>query len=71
MWPTLPPTTMSQPFSEMPQRDEASPSITSSPPCPEAPAHSEAQPLHADRPRHHVLGDAPADVAVHRDVGPA
>ena len=43
--PTLPPTTMSQPFIEMPQRDEAFPSITTRPPCPLAAAHSEALPL--------------------------
>ena len=38
MWPTEPPTTMSTPFIEMPQRADASPSITSRPPRPVAPA---------------------------------
>ncbi len=36
---------MSIPFIEMPQRDEASPSITSSPPRPVAPAACEALPF--------------------------
>ena len=44
MCPIEPPTTMSIPFIEMPQRGPASPSITSSPPCPDAPAHCEALP---------------------------
>jgi hypothetical protein len=44
MWPTEPPTTMSTPFIEMPQRAEASPSITIRPPRPEAPADCEALP---------------------------
>ena len=44
MWPTEPRTTMSAPFIEMPQREEASPSITSSPPRAEAPAHCEQLP---------------------------
>ena len=43
--PTLPPTTISAPLSEMPHRDEQSPSITIIPPCPDAPTHSEALPL--------------------------
>ena len=38
MWPTEPRTTMSAPFSEIPQRAEASPWITSSPPRAVAPA---------------------------------
>ena len=38
MWPTEPPTTMSPPLSEMPQRAEASPLTTSRPPCAVAPA---------------------------------
>ena len=45
MWPTEPPTTISMPFIEMPQRDEASPSITSNPPLPVAPADSDELPL--------------------------
>ena len=32
--PTLPPTTMSHPFIEIPHREDASPSTTSNPPCP-------------------------------------
>src|SRR5882672_5822013 len=43
--PTEPPTTMSRPFIDMPQRSEASPSITSRPPCPAAPADTEAKPF--------------------------
>ena len=50
MWPTEPCTTMSTPFMEMPQRLEASPSITSRPPCPVAPAHWLALPLTRTRP---------------------
>ena len=38
MWPTEPPTTMSIPFIEIPQRADASPWTTSSPPRPVAPA---------------------------------
>ena len=38
MCPILPCTTISMPFMEMPQREEALPSMTSSPPCPVAPA---------------------------------
>ena len=38
MCPTEPRTTMSTPFIEMPQREEASPRMTSSPPRPVAPA---------------------------------
>ena len=45
MWPTWPPTTMSPPFREMPQREEALPSMKSRPPWAEAPAHWEANPL--------------------------
>jgi hypothetical protein len=45
MWPTEPPTTISMPFMEMPQREEVSPSTTSSPPWPEAPADWEALPV--------------------------
>ena len=43
--PTLPPTTMSQPFIEIPHREDASPSITTKPPCPDAPALSDACPF--------------------------
>ena len=42
MCPMLPPTTMSMPFIEMPQRAPASPSMTSRPPWPVAPADCEA-----------------------------
>ncbi len=45
MCPTDPPTTISTPFIEIPQRDEASPSITSNPPWAVAPADSDALPL--------------------------
>jgi hypothetical protein len=38
MWPTEPPTTMSIPFIEIPQRDDASPRTTRMPPRPVAPA---------------------------------
>ncbi len=45
MWPILPRTTMSMPFIEMPQRDDALPSMTSRPPLPVAPAYWLASPL--------------------------
>ena len=45
MWPILPCTTMSMPFIEMPQREEALPSMTSRPPRPVAPAYWLASPL--------------------------
>jgi hypothetical protein len=45
MWPMSPPTTMSTPFIEMPQRGAALRSMTSSPPCAVAPADWEAFPL--------------------------
>src|SRR6266496_194578 len=44
MWPTFPPTRIVPPFSEIPARDDASPSMTIVPPRPDAPAHSEALP---------------------------
>ena len=44
MWPTSPPTTMSTPFIEIPQRIGAVPSMTSSPPWAVAPADWEASP---------------------------
>jgi len=44
MCPTLPQTTISMPFIEMPQRDEALPRMTSSPPRPVAPAYWLASP---------------------------
>ncbi len=44
MCPTLPPTTMSIPFIEMPQRLAALPRITRSPPRPVAPAYWLASP---------------------------
>jgi hypothetical protein len=69
MWPILPPTTMSMPFIEMPQRDEALPSITSRPPWPVAPAYWLASPL-TDRAGHHVLGDARAGRPVDGDRRP-
>ncbi len=67
IWPTLPPTTMSMPFIEMPQRALASPAMTSSPPRPEAPADCEALPLDADDAAHHVLADPGAAMAAHGD----
>ena len=45
MWPIEPPTTMSIPFIEMPQRAEVLPSITRRPPCPVAPADWDASPV--------------------------
>ena len=45
MWPTEPFTTISMPFIEMPQRDEALPSMTSRPPWPVAPASWLASPF--------------------------
>ena len=45
MWPTEPPTTMSIPFIEIPQRAEVLPSMTSRPPCPVAPADWLASPV--------------------------
>jgi hypothetical protein len=45
MWPILPCTTISMPFIEMPQRDEALPSMTSRPPLPVAPAYWLASPF--------------------------
>ena len=50
MWPTLPCTTMSMPFIEMPQREDALPLITSNPPCPVAPAYWLASPSITTRP---------------------
>src|SRR6476659_6986900 len=44
MWPTFPPTRIVPPFSEIPARDDASPSMTIVPPRLDAPAHSEALP---------------------------
>ena len=69
MWPMSPPTTMSTPFIEIPQRAAALPSITSRPPCAVAPADWEALPFDVDRAGHHVLGDADARVADDRDLG--
>ena len=65
MCPTEPRTTMSTPFSEIPQRAEASPWITSRPPRAVAPADCARVALDDHRPRHHVLGHADAAVAVH------
>jgi hypothetical protein len=48
--PTLPPTTMSAPLSEMPQRRDASPSMISKPPWADAPAAVEAKPRTCTRP---------------------
>ena len=45
MWPMLPLTTMSMPFIEMPQREEALPSTTRRPPRPVAPAYWLTSPL--------------------------
>ena len=67
--PTLPPTTMSAPLSEIPQRNEASPSMTSSPPCAEAPAAVEAKPLTCTRPDIMFSAAPGPGVAVHRDRG--
>ena len=44
IWPTEPFTTMSMPFMEMPQRDDALPSMRKSPPRPVAPADWLASP---------------------------
>ena len=52
--------TMSTPFMEMPQRAEASPSITRSPPWAEAPAGLAGVAFHPHLARHHVLGNADA-----------
>ena len=70
MWPTFPATRTVPPLSEIPARDEASPSMTIVPPWLDAPAHSEALPLHPDRPGLQVLADRPADEAAHHHVGP-
>ena len=69
MWPILPCTTMSMPFIEMPQREEALPSMSNSPPRPVAPAYWLASPFDMDDARHHVLGDADAGVAVDEHGG--
>ena len=45
MWPTLPPTTISTPFMEMPQRAPALPPTTTRPPQPVAPADMVALPV--------------------------
>ena len=70
--PTLPPTTISQPFIEMPQRrrriavdDEQS---AMSPKRPPRPTRSLRR---RTRARHHVLGHARAGVAVHVDASRA
>src|ERR1700730_17327033 len=56
--PTLPPTTISAPLSEIPQRNEASTSMISKPPW--------AEPHAAG---HHVFGGSRTGVAMHRDRG--
>jgi hypothetical protein len=55
---------MSMPFIEMPQRNEASPSITSKPPAP-TPRPPPTQTLYVHPPRHHVLGDRGSGVPMH------
>ena len=50
MWPIEPSTTMAAPFSEMPQRAEASPRMCSSPPWAVAPAAWLALPSTVTRP---------------------
>ncbi len=61
----LPFTTISMPFIEMPQRAEALPSITSRPPRPVAPRRLAGIAFDPHFPRHHVLGDAGAGIAMH------
>jgi hypothetical protein len=68
MWPMLPPTTMSMPFMEIPQRAPASPSITNKPPRAVAPAAWEALPLTRTEPDI-MFGATDADIAVHGDAG--
>ena len=63
--PTLPATTMSMPFIEMPQRNEASPSITSKPPCPDAPAATDAKPFTCTRPDIMFSATRGSGIAVH------
>jgi len=50
IWPTDPPTTISAPFMEIPQREEVSPSITNKPPRADAPADCEALPRTRTKP---------------------
>ena len=69
MCPTDPRTTMSTPFIEIPQREEASPRMTTSPPRPVAAADWLALPSTDHRARHDVLGHADAAVAVHAHGG--
>ena len=57
MCPTEPRTTMSTPFIEIPQRDDASPWTTSSPPRPVAPADWLDVAVDDHEPGHHVLGE--------------
>ena len=67
MWPMLPCTTMSMPFIEMPQREEALPSMTSSPPRPVAPAYWLASPFTTTVPDIMFSRDARTGAAVDDD----
>ena len=67
--PTLPPTTMSPPLSEMPQRKDASPSTIEQTAMRRRAGGRRCEPLDVDAARHHVLGRARARVAVHGDRG--
>ena len=67
MWPTEPRTTMSTPFIEMPQREEASPWTTSRPPRPVAPADWLALPSTITAPDMMFSARPTPAVAVHAD----
>ena len=67
IWPTEPPTTMSTPFIEMPQRALASPSMTTQPAASRGGRRLRGVAAHPHAPAHDVLGDAGAGMAVDRD----
>ena len=69
IWPTEPPTTMSMPFIEIPQRDEASPSMTSKPAIAGGTRRFGRIAGDAHDARHHVLGNADAGMAMDDDLG--
>ncbi len=67
MWPILPFTTMSIPFIEMPQREEALPSITEKAAAAGGAGILAGVALHDHRARHHVLRHARPGAAVDDD----
>ena len=69
MWPTDPPTTISMPFIEMPQRDEASPFDDEKPAIAGGARRFGRIAGDAHDARHHVLGNAGAGMAMDDDLG--